>query len=254
VTFFADTIDAMRVAVRLVALASVAAILVGHIVPTTVGAAGAAHQPAVLQVAAPTTTPTTIASVLLSADATTRAARLRPPPNRPVGLTQVFVVGDSLTFGASFFGGLDAKLAAAGYQARVDGRVGRFITGGATVLDNEVAHGRLEPLVFVALGDNEVANHWNAKNLSASIDQLMASAGDRWVIWMNIALRDPTLATTFNSVLESKRQLYRHLLIADWHGLDLAGLFDGPVHLTPTGYKVRADFMVSSLNTFTLPH
>jgi hypothetical protein len=196
----------------------------------------------------------TVDGVSLSADAINQAVRLDPPPTRPVGLTQVFVVGDSLTFGAQFFGGLDAKLAAAGYQARVDGRVGRFITGGATVLDNEVAHGRLEPLVFVALGDNEVADHWNAKNISASIDQLMVSAGDRWVIWMNTEVRDPTQATTFNAVLEGKRQIYRHLLIADWHSLNLAGLFDGPVHLTPTGYKVRADFTVSSLNTFTLPH
>lgn len=197
---------------------------------------------------------TTIGAITGAADAAAQAHRVKPPDTRPVGLTHVFVIGDSLTFGAQFFGGVDAKLAAAGYQARVDGKVGRFIAAGATILDNEVAHGRLEPLVFVALGNNEVANHWSAKFLSQSIDQLMAAAGDRWVIWMNVEQRDPTLSATFNALLESKRQLYRHLVIADWASLNLAGLFDGPLHLTPTGYNVRADFMVSSLNTFTLPH
>jgi hypothetical protein len=249
----------MRVVVRLAAVASVAAILLGHLAPSS-ATAGAAVRPVAARTPAfagplPALGPvTTVSGISTSADATAQAARLDPPPTRPVGITQVYVVGDSLTFGASFFGGVEAKLAAAGYQARVDGKVGRFIAAGATLLDNEATHGRLEPLVFVALGNNEVANHWSAKNLSASIDQLMAAAGDRWVIWMNIEQRDPTLSLTFNAVLEAKRQVYRHLLIADWHSLDLTGLFDGPLHLTPTGYKVRADFMVSSLNAFTLPH
>ena len=250
--FFTGTIDPMRVAVRLVAVVAVGAILAGHVAPS---AATAAPRPPLQPSAAPALGPVvTIGTVNTAADAAVQAVRLDPPPTRPIGLTHVYVIGDSLTFGADFFGGLTGKLAAAGYTARVDGKVGRFISAGATILDNEVAHGRLEPLVFVALGNNEVANHWSAKYLSASIDQLMAAAGDRWVIWMNVEQRDPTLGLVFNSILESKRQIYRHLVIADWASLDLAGLFDGPLHLTPTGYKVRADFVVSSLNTFTLPH
>jgi hypothetical protein len=248
----------MRAAVRLVAVASAAALLLGHLAPTS-ATAGASVRPAMLPASAPgvlaAAAPlTTIAAITSSAGALVPAHRENPPATRPVGLTHVFVIGDSLTFGAEFFGGLDAKLAAAGYQARVDGKVGRFIAAGATILDNEVAHDRLEPLVFVALGNNEVANHWSAKFLSQSIDQLMAAVGDRWVIWMNVEQRDPTLATTFNALLESKRLLYRHLVIADWASLDTTGLFDGPLHLNPTGYKVRADFTITSLNTFTLPH
>jgi hypothetical protein len=250
---FAGTIEMMRVGVRLVALVSVAALLIGHAGPAAATAARPSAPRNALAPAGPLG-PVTVDALNAPADAVGQAVRLNPPPTRPVGLTHVFVIGDSLTFGAQFFGGLDAKLSAAGYQARADGKVGRFIAAGATILDNEVAHGRLEPLVFVALGNNEVANHWSAKNLSNSIDQLMAAAGDRWVIWMNVEQRDPTLALTFNALLESKRQIYRHLVIADWHSLNLAGLFDGPLHLTPTGYIVRANFMVSSLNTFTLPH
>jgi hypothetical protein len=255
VAFFAGTIDTMRAAVRFVAVASVAAVLLGHLAPTAGASVRPATAPATVAgpAALPPPTPT-IDAIAGPADASELAVRVHPPDTRPVGITSVYVIGDSLTFGAQFFGGLNAKLANAGYQARVDGKVGRFIAAGATILDNEVAHGRLEPVVFVALGDNEVANHWSAKNLSNSIDQLMGAAGERWVIWMTIQLRDPTLAATFNSVLAGKQQLYRHLLIADWHAVNLAGLFDGPIHLTPTGYNVRADFMVNSLNSLTLPH
>jgi len=242
----------MRAAARLVAVACVGALLLGRVVPTS--ATERVSPMSVAALAAAATTTTTIAAIAGSSDAVVPAHREHPPDTRPVGLTHLFLIGDSVTFGAQFFGGLDAKLAAAGYQARVDGKVGRFISAGATILDNEVAHGRLEPLVVVALGTNEVADHWTAKFLNASIDQLMAAAGDRWVIWVNVQQRDPTLAATFNALLESKRQIYRHLVIADWASLDLTGLFDGPVHLTPTGYKVWADFIVSSLNTFTLPH
>jgi hypothetical protein len=234
----------MRTVVRLLGAALVAAALLMRLGPTpaSVVAIAPSVQPAITAIAPADTTPLA------------PAQRLDPPPSRPTGETHVYLVGDSLTFGAVFFGELVPKLAAAGYQARVDDRVGRFMSGGTTLLQAEADAGRLEPVVLVALGSNEVADHWSAKYLNPAIDQLLAAAGDRWVIWVNVQQRDPTLATTFNALLAQKAHLYPHLLIAEWNAVNLSGLFDGPVHLTPTGYRVRADFVVATLNTLTQPH
>lgn len=194
-------------------------------------------------------------SAIAVADATplSAAVRLNPPRGLPLGETRVYVIGDSLTLGADVFGKVGAKLSAAGYQARVDGKVGRFIPEAATILQAEAAAGRLEPVVMAGLGTNEIEAGRSTVSIAASIDNLMTAVGNRWVIWINVKMRDQVSADRFNTILNAKAAQYRHLLIADWRSTSTSIYFqfDG-IHLSPAGYVVRATFMVTTMNTDTV--
>lgn len=168
-----------------------------------------------------------------------------PPP--PIcGENDVFVVGDSLTVGADYFGDLTDLMTAAGYTATVDGAVARFSSGGVSVLDARRTAGLLEPLVVVALGTNDAAAGYTTSWFAGNVDRIMATVGpSRVVVWMNLQMTDMATADRFNGMLYLKSLQYRNLLIADWASTPnrqyLAG--DG-LHYNTTGYKNRAAYTV----------
>lgn len=168
-----------------------------------------------------------------------------PPP--PIcGEDDVFVVGDSLTVGADYFGDLTDLMTAAGYRATVDGSVARFSSGGVTVLGSRVAAGLLEPLVVVALGTNDAAAGYTTSWFAGNVDRIMSVVGpSRVVVWMNLQMADMATADRFNAILFLKSLQYRNLLIGDWAATPNSQYLTGDgLHYNTTGYKNRAAYTV----------
>lgn len=177
-----------------------------------------------------------------------RGAQVRVVPPG-CGTTQAFVIGDSLTVGAAAYGGLLGHLSRAGFDALVDAKVGRFTSAGAQILASREASGRLESLVLVALGTNDVYNTIDAARLDLIIDRAMAATGPhRTVVWVNLHLRSTVRATAFNTALLRAAERHGNLIVADWQA-DPASrtLASDGVHLTTAGYRERARFMVDAL-------
>jgi lysophospholipase L1-like esterase len=167
----------------------------------------------------------------------------------------VYVIGDSLTKGADFPGGLGRSLANAGYHAQVDAEISRFIKAGVQILDLH-AHRRrdnLEPVVMVALGTNDAHAGFTPNAEAALIDELMTAVGPhRLVIWTTTQFLPSFRSDQFNQVLRSKTAHYPNLLVADWAAQDHTKLLtpDG-IHYTNDGYRVRAAFTLQALDAVT---
>lgn len=181
-----------------------------------------------------------------------QAGPTTPPP--PIcGATEVFVVGDSLTVGADYFGGLADLMDAAGYTATIDGSIARFSSGGATVVSARLAAGELEPLVMVALGTNDASAGYTSSWFAGNVDKLMAAVGpNRVVVWMNLQMADMATADRFNGVLYLKSLQHRNLLIADWANTPNRQYLTGDgLHYSPTGYRNRAAYTVNRADWVT---
>lgn len=186
-----------------------------------------------------------------------RGERLQVGPTTPpppiCGETDVFVVGDSLTVGADYFGGLADLMDAAGYTATIDGSVARFSSGGVSVVAGRLAAGELEPLVMVALGTNDASAGYTTSWFAGNVDKLMAAVGpDRVVVWMNLQMADMVTADRFNAMLYLKSLQHRNLLIADWAATPNSQyLTNDGLHYNPTGYKNRAAYTVNRADWVT---
>jgi lysophospholipase L1-like esterase len=174
---------------------------------------------------------------------------------RACGESSVYVIGDSLTVSADFPGGLGQLLARAGYHARVDAEISRFIKAGVQILDLR-AHIRrqpLEPIVMVALGTNDAHAGFTTPALESLVDQLMTAVGpDRLVVWVNTQFLPAFRSDGFNLVLRWKAAQYPNLVIADWAATDhTSSLTRSGIHYTNDGYRVRAAFMLDQLEAVT---
>ena len=170
----------------------------------------------------------------------------------PFGQHTLYIIGDSLTVGADVFGGLSKRLTAAGYTVRINGNVGRTIAVGNTILATEAAAGRLEPVVMVALGTNDVWAGRSTATITKSIDDVMATVGNRWVIWVNIQMRDTVAAARFNLLLRNRLTTYPRTIIADWSSTpNLQYMQRLGIHYSPAGYLNRAIFLVDYLELAT---
>ena len=155
------------------------------------------------------------------------------------------VVGDSLLVGMR--AGLARRIPACTLAA-VDGRVGRTIAEGAAVLRDAPAGD--ETAVVVVLGTNDLARRVTAADLGPRIDDLLAEAGDRPVVWVTSAARGlATRPTVLTDALTAAARDHPGLVVADW-AAHLAGLPGGDglrapdgVHYTPAGYGVMADWL-----------
>jgi lysophospholipase L1-like esterase len=171
------------------------------------------------------------------------------------GESNVYVIGDSLTKGAAFPGDLEQLLANAGYHARVDSEISRFIKAGVQILDLQ-AHRRrntLEPVVMVALGTNDAHAGFTTNALASLIDQLMTAVGPhRLVVWTTTQFLPSFRSDQFNRVLRWKAAHYPNLLIADWDATDHTQYLapDG-IHYSNDGYRVRAAFVLRALEAVT---
>jgi lysophospholipase L1-like esterase len=169
------------------------------------------------------------------------------------GATRVFTLGDSLTVGA-IDAGFRSRLAEAGFIGRDNARVGRPLTTGIAILRDEIATGRLEPVVIVALGTNDLfrTSDWFA----SAVDEVMRVVGNRHVIWVNMQvrtdLRRNAMAGHFNAVLAAKALKYPNLTIGDWATDGPAdALYGDGFHYNPRGYAARAAKYVDYLRVAT---
>ena len=177
------------------------------------------------------------------------------PDRRACGASKVYVIGDSLTKGADFPGGLEQLLTNAGYEARVDAEISRFIKAGVQILDLQahLRRSRLEPVIMVALGTNDAHAGFTAKALGSLVDQLMTAVGpNRLVVWTTTQFLPEFRSEAFNWVLRAKAVQYPDLLIADWDATDHTGFLapDG-IHYSNDGYRVRAIFTLQQIEAVT---
>jgi lysophospholipase L1-like esterase len=163
----------------------------------------------------------------------------------PSATCRLRIVGDSLLVGMS--AGLPARLPACTLSA-VDGQTGRTIAGGTAALagaplDDETA-------LVVVLGTNDLAGTVTADDLAGRIDDLVAEAGGRPVVWVTSAATGlATGAPVLADALAAAARRHPELIVADWAGY-LAGRPDAAsygagdgIHYTPAGYDVMADWL-----------
>lgn len=179
-------------------------------------------------------------------------------PDRPAsfarGETEVFVVGDSLMLGALIDGKVLDLLNFAGYTARVDAVLGRQVHEGTEVLASEAAAGRLEPVVMVALGTNNLVYDRPPKRSAKDVDDLMTTIGpDRWAIWVDLIVPAFTPQDVeFNAMVRAKVEQWPNLTVVDWvSACDPAWILDDGIHLTAEGYVARAAFCLDTLDAIT---
>ena len=101
--------------------------------------------------------------------------------------------------------------------------------------------------VIVALGSNDVAMESKIKVYEKIIRDLMDTIGNVPVTWLTINRRDTkrihARSVIFNSVLIKLTAEYPNLVLSDWYSVinsNLKLMAWDKVHLTPTGYTVRA--------------
>jgi lysophospholipase L1-like esterase len=174
----------------------------------------------------------------------------------------LLVMGDSLTVGATALGNFSGSLRTVRRSWKkvvIDAKVGRTARQGAALLPRAIRRSKAQA-VMVALGTNDMMSRRTAAETSALIDQVMAAAGDRPVLWVNLefgslpARERPARARMFNSQLVRAAKRWENLRIANWNrSFTPRGrsrfLADG-VHLTTSGYKTRAAHYTREVASF----
>ena len=171
----------------------------------------------------------------------------------------LLILGDSITWGSDYFAKAQKLVAGDGQWANVvvDGQYSRRVafptpntsirmSGVKTYLKLKAA-GLNPDAVIVALGSNDVALETKAETYEKVIRDLMNTIGNVPVTWLTVNRRDTKAifarSVVFNSVLVKLTAEYPNLVLSDWSSMINANLklmsWD-KVHLTPTGYVVRA--------------
>jgi len=169
----------------------------------------------------------------------------------------VYIIGDSLTVGPQLFASLSRRVTRTKNwnSTLVNAKVGRTIPQGISVLRK--AKFRTPTAIVVALGTNDVLSRREASYPAQAIDQFMRAAQGRPVLWLNLEFSQTrpdwrSRGVRFNKELRRATSRWPNLQIADW---DRHFTPNGPsrfiqdgIHLTVSGYKTRATFMVRQLN------
>lgn len=198
-------------------------------------------------------------AALLTATGTT-LAHASTPAIGPNGQGTLLMVGDSLTFGANYFGKLGTKAQATNNWTKVvvDAKNGRKATVGAKVIADRLTD--TTTAIVIALGTNDMISKPATWYPDYAIDTVMEQVGALPVLWVNLEF-SPTgrsdwrlRATRFNRALRNATSRYPNLVVADWNKFftpkgQSRFVADG-VHLTVTGYKTRTSFFLSQLNVF----
>lgn len=194
---------------------------------------------------------------------TASAAPLAHASKPSIGLNgqgTLLMVGDSLTFGANYFGKLGVKSQATNIWTKVvvDAKNGRKATVGAKVIADRLTDSTTA--IVVALGTNDMISKPAAWYPDFAIDTVMEQVGTIPVLWVNLEF-SPTgradwrsRATRFNRALKNATTRYPNLVVADWNKFftpkgQSRFVADG-VHLTVTGYKTRTSFFLAQLDIF----
>ena len=183
------------------------------------------------------------------------------PAIGPNGQGTLLVVGDSLTFGANYFGKLGVKSQATNIWTKVvvDAKNGRKATVGARVIADRLTD--TTTAIVVALGTNDMISKSATWYPDYAIDTVMEQAGAVPVLWVNLefsATGRPdwrSRAVRFNRALKNATNRYPNLVVADWNKFftpkgQSRFVADG-IHLTVTGYKTRTSFFLSQMSVFS---
>ena len=184
----------------------------------------------------------------------------RKPAIGANGQGTILMVGDSLTFGANYFGKLGIRAQGTNIWTKVtlDARNGRKATVGAKVIANKLTS--TTTAVVVALGTNDMISKTQSWYPRYAIDKVMAQAGGLPVLWVNLEFSPTGRADwrsrgiRFNRELQKATNRYPNLTIADWNKFFTPKgksrfVADG-VHLSVTGYKTRSTFFINQMMTF----
>lgn len=180
-------------------------------------------------------------------------------PFTPNTSPSLLILGDSITWGTEYFAKAQKLVAGDGQWANVviDGQYSRRVafptpntsirmSGVKTYLKLKAA-GLNPDAVIVALGSNDVALETKSDVYEKIIRDLMNTIGNVPVTWLTVNRRDTKAifarSVVFNTVLVKLTSEYPNLVLSDWSAI----INDNPklmswdkVHLTPTGYAIRA--------------
>ena len=171
----------------------------------------------------------------------------------------LLILGDSITWGSDYFAKAQKLVAGDGQWANVvvDGQYSRRVafptpnssirmSGVKTYLKLKDA-GLNPDAVIVALGSNDVALETKPEIYEKIIRDLMNTVGNVPVTWLTVNRRDTKAiaarSVVFNSVLVKLTAEYPNLVLSDWYSVinsNLKLMAWDKVHLTTTGYKLRA--------------
>jgi lysophospholipase L1-like esterase len=180
-------------------------------------------------------------------------------PFTPNTSPSLLILGDSITWGSDYFAKAQKLVAGDGQWVNVvvDGQYSRrvaFPTPNTSIRMSGVksylklkAAGLNPDAVIVALGSNDVAMESKIEVYEKIIRDLMDTIGNVPVTWLTVNRRDTKAifarSVVFNSVLVKLTAEYPNLVLSDWYSVinsNLKLMAWDKVHLTPTGYAIRA--------------
>lgn len=182
------------------------------------------------------------------------------PAIGPNGQGTLLIVGDSLTFGANYFGKLGSKAQSTNIWTKVilDAKNGRRATVGAKVIADRLTD--TTTAIVVALGTNDMISKPMSWYPDYAIDAVMEQVGALPVLWVNLEFSPTGRAdwrsrgVRFNRALQKAALRYPNLVVADWNKYftpkgQSRFVADG-VHLSVTGYKTRTRYFISEMTEF----
>lgn len=199
------------------------------------------------------------ALILLGVTVAPMASAAKPSIG-PNGQGTVLIVGDSLTFGANYFGKLATRAQATNIWTKVvlDAKNGRKATVGAKVIADRLTD--TTTAIVVALGTNDMISKSESWYPDYAIDTVMEQAGALPVLWVNLEFSPTGRAdwrsrgARFNRALRNATGRYPNLIVADWNKFftpkgQSRFVADG-VHLSVTGYKTRTTYFITKMTEF----
>jgi lysophospholipase L1-like esterase len=189
----------------------------------------------------------------------TSGATAKSPLINANGQGNLLIIGDSLTLGADAFGSLAAKIRKTRKwtSVSIDTRVGRKASVGADMLPDKILNHTTA--IVIALGTNDMMSRTESWYPRWVIDRVMANTLDIPVLWVNLKYSDTRLnwksrGNKFNKALKQAMLRYPTLTIADWNASFIpksaSRFIEDGVHLTVSGYRTRATFLVPAITKF----
>jgi lysophospholipase L1-like esterase len=189
----------------------------------------------------------------------TSGATAKSPLINANGQGNLLIIGDSLTLGADAFGSLAAKIRKTRKwtSVSIDTRVGRKASVGADMLPDKILNHTTA--IVIALGTNDMMSRTESWYPRWVIDRVMANTLDIPVLWVNLKYSDTRLnwksrGNKFNKALKQAMLRYPTLTIADWNTSFIpksaSRFIEDGVHLTVSGYRTRATFLVPAIAKF----
>jgi len=203
-----------------------------------------------------------VSALILSLFVAPQLSHAAPPPAsiQPNGQGRLLIIGDSLSVGTDYFGKLQSRTERLGIWpiVSIDDKPGRKASLAAPILKKQLTGATTA--IVIALGTNDMISRTESWYPRYVIDLVMAETRNLPVLWVNtefsaLGRRDwISRSVRFNKALVKAQARWPQLRIADWNAsftpkASSRFIADG-VHLTVSGYKTRATFMVNTLRTY----